>query len=130
MTPSSKDMCSPIGRLLREWRAARRMSQLDLALEADVSARHVSCIETGKSRASKDVIGRLADALGMPLRERNALIRAGGFATEFSETPLLSQTGAIVVTLSRATTQSTSGNFADTADASRFLQSCRQAHPR
>lgn len=90
MTPSSKGICSPIGRLLRELRAARRMSQLDLALEADVSARHVSCIETGKSRASKDVIGRLADALGMPLRERNTLIRAGGFATEFSEAPLLS----------------------------------------
>ncbi|WP_233840508.1 helix-turn-helix transcriptional regulator [Dyella sp. 2HG41-7] len=85
-------MPSPIGRLLREWRAARRMSQLDLALEAEVSARHLSCIETGKSKASKDVIGRLADALGMPLRERNVLIRAGGFATEFSETPLITPT--------------------------------------
>lgn len=68
------------------------MSQLDLALEAGVSARHLSCIETGKSRASKDAIGRLADALGIPLRERNALIRAGGFAPEFSETPLLTPT--------------------------------------
>jgi transcriptional regulator with XRE-family HTH domain len=84
----SKDICPPIGRLLRQWRAARRMSQLDLALEAGVSARHLSCIETGKARASKDVIVRLADALGMPLRERNALILAGGFAPEFSETPL------------------------------------------
>jgi transcriptional regulator with XRE-family HTH domain len=83
---------SPIGRLLRDWRAARRMSQLDLALEADVSARHLSCIETGKAKASKEVIGRLADALGMPLRERNALILAGGFAPEFAETPLLTPT--------------------------------------
>lgn len=92
MTSPSKEMYSPIGRLLREWRAARRMSQLDLALEAELSTRHLSCIETGKSRASKEVIGRLADALGMPLRERNALIRAGGFATEFSESPLLTPT--------------------------------------
>lgn len=68
------------------------MSQLDLALEAGVSARHLSCIETGKSRASKDTIGRLADALDMPLRERNVLIRAGGFAPEFSESPLLTPT--------------------------------------
>jgi len=65
------------------------MSQLDLALEAGVSARHLSYIETGKSRASRETIGRLADALGMPLRERNTLILAGGFAPQFSETPLL-----------------------------------------
>lgn len=65
------------------------MSQLDLALEAGVSARHLSYIETGKSRASREAIGRLADALRMPLRERNTLILAGGFAPEFSETPLL-----------------------------------------
>jgi transcriptional regulator with XRE-family HTH domain len=91
-TPASKEAYSPIGRLLREWRAARRLSQLDLALEAGISARHLSCIETGKARASKEVIGRLADALGMPLRERNALILAGGFAPAFSETPLLTPT--------------------------------------
>lgn len=64
------------------------MSQLDLALEAGVSARHLSYIETGRSRASRETIGRLADALGMPLRERNVLILAGGFAPEFSESPL------------------------------------------
>ncbi|HEY7889626.1 MAG TPA: helix-turn-helix transcriptional regulator, partial [Steroidobacteraceae bacterium] len=87
-TRSSQDAHSPIGRLLRQWRAARRMSQLDLALEAGVSARHLSYIETGRSRASRETIGRLADALGMPLRERNVLILAGGFAPEFSESPL------------------------------------------
>lgn len=85
----SKGGYPPIGRLLRQWRASRRMSQLDLALDAGVSARHLSCIETGKARASRETIGRLADALGMPLRERNVLIRAGGFAPEYSESPLL-----------------------------------------
>lgn len=81
-----------VGVLLREWRAARRLSQLDLALEADMSARHLSCIETGKAHASREAIHRLADALGMPLRERNRLMRAAGFAPEFLETPLLTPT--------------------------------------
>jgi transcriptional regulator with XRE-family HTH domain len=78
-----------MGVLLREWRAARRMSQLDLALEAGMSARHLSCIETGKARPSREAVGRLADTLGMPLRERNRLMRAAGFVPEFFETPLL-----------------------------------------
>jgi transcriptional regulator with XRE-family HTH domain len=77
-----------IGTLLREWRAARRMSQLDLALEAGVSTRHISCVETGKSQASPETVGRLAVALGMPLREHNLLMLAAGFALQFSETPL------------------------------------------
>lgn len=77
-----------VGELLREWRAARRLSQLDLALEADVSPRHLSCVETGKSRPSREVLGRLADALDMPLRERNALLLAAGFAPRFRETGL------------------------------------------
>ncbi len=79
---------APIGALLREWRAARRMSQLDLALEAGISARHLSCVETGKSHASRETVGRLAHALGMPLREHNLLMLAAGFAPQFSETPL------------------------------------------
>lgn len=87
--PKPQGECAPIGRLLRQWRMARRMSQLDLALEAGVSARHLSYVETGKSRASRQTIGRLADALRMPLRERNTLILAGGFAPQFPETPLL-----------------------------------------
>ena len=78
----------PIGTLLREWRAARRMSQLELALEAGMSARHLSCVETGKSQASRETVGRLAHALGMPLREHNLLMLAAGFAPQFSETPL------------------------------------------
>lgn len=78
----------PIGALLREWRAARRLSQLDLALETGISTRHLSCIETGKARASRDTVSRLADALSMPLRERNALLRAAGFAAMHPERPL------------------------------------------
>lgn len=74
--------------MLREWRTARRMSQLDLSLEAGVSARHISYIETGKSKPSREMIIRLADTLDMPLRERNTLFIAAGYAPEFSETDL------------------------------------------
>lgn len=77
-----------VGELLREWRAARRLSQLDLALEADISTRHLSCVETGKARPSRGTIARLAEALDMPLRERNALLLAAGFAPQYPETGL------------------------------------------
>lgn len=76
------------GSLLREWRTSRRLSQLELALEANVSPRHLSCVETGKAQPSRDMISRLADALGMPLRERNALLVAAGFAPKYRETEL------------------------------------------
>jgi transcriptional regulator with XRE-family HTH domain len=76
------------GTLLREWRAARRLSQLDLALEAGVSARHLSCLETGKAQASHEMVVRLADALDMPLRERNALLVAAGYAPRYRESAL------------------------------------------
>jgi transcriptional regulator with XRE-family HTH domain len=77
-----------VGELLREWRAARRLSQLDLALDAGMSARHLSCVETGKAQPSRDMIARLADALEMPLRERNALLMAAGYAPKYPETAL------------------------------------------
>lgn len=77
-----------IGGLLREWRVARRLSQLDLSLDANVSARHLSCVETGKARPSRQMIEQLAHVLGVPMRERNALLIAGGFAPVFPETPL------------------------------------------
>ena len=70
------------GSLLREWREARRLSQLDLALDVGVSARHSSYVETGKSQPSRELLARLADALDMPLRERNALCIAAGFAPQ------------------------------------------------
>lgn len=78
----------PIGALLREWRTTRRMSQLELALEVGISARHLSYVETGKARASRDLIGRLADVFAMPLRERNALLLAAGYAPQYQENAL------------------------------------------
>jgi len=78
------------GTLVREWRTSRRLSQLDLALEANVSPRHLSCVETGKSQPSREMISRLADALGMPLRERNALLVSAGYAPKYRETELTS----------------------------------------
>jgi transcriptional regulator with XRE-family HTH domain len=78
----------PIGNLLRGWRQHRRMSQLDLALEADISTRHVSFVETGRSRPSRDMVIHLAERLDVPLRERNALLLAAGYAPVYPERPL------------------------------------------
>lgn len=77
-----------VGELLREWRHRRRLSQLDLAIAADVSARHVSLVETGKSNPSADMVVRLADQLDVPLRDRNRLLLAAGFAPRYAERPL------------------------------------------
>jgi transcriptional regulator with XRE-family HTH domain len=74
-----------VGALLREWRKVRRMSQLDLALKMDVSARHVSRVESGLAQPSRTMVTRLADALDMPLRERNGLLSAAGYAREYPE---------------------------------------------
>lgn len=70
----------PFGAHLRHWRQRRRLSQLDLAQEAEVSTRHLSCVETGRAAPSREMVLRLADRLGVPLRERNALLVAAGFA--------------------------------------------------
>ncbi|MER6582732.1 helix-turn-helix transcriptional regulator [Nonomuraea sp. NPDC001023] len=77
-----------VGDMLRQWRHRRRLSQLDLAIAADVSARHVSLVETGKSNPSAEMILRLADQLDVPLRERNRLLLAAGFAPRYAEHPL------------------------------------------
>jgi transcriptional regulator with XRE-family HTH domain len=74
-----------IGPLLREWRHRRRRSQLELALEAGVSARHISFLETGRSNPSREMVIGLADNLEMPLRDRNELLIAAGFAPEYRE---------------------------------------------
>lgn len=87
-SPPPPTPAAHLGVLLREWRAARRLSQLDLALEAGVSARHLSCLETGKAQPSLEMVVRLADALGMPLRERNALLVAAGYAPHYRESAL------------------------------------------
>ncbi len=75
-----------VGHLLRDWRTRRRMSQLDLANDAGISARHLSFVETGRSRPSREMVLHLADRLDVPLRERNALLMAGGFAPTFHAT--------------------------------------------
>ena len=70
----------PVGVLLRQWRVRRRLSQLDLAADAGVSARHLSFLETGRARPSREMLLRLAEQLEVPLRERNELLLAAGFA--------------------------------------------------
>jgi transcriptional regulator with XRE-family HTH domain len=77
-----------IGDYLRQWRQRRHLSQLDLALEAEVSARHLSFVETGRSAPSRDMVLRLAERLDVPLRERNVLLVAAGFAPAFRQRTL------------------------------------------
>ncbi len=78
----------PVGRLLREWRLRRRLSQLDFAIQAGVSARHVSFVETGRTIPSSSMVLHLAEHLGVPLRERNRLLVAAGHAPVFRQRPL------------------------------------------
>lgn len=80
-----------LGQLLRDWRSRRRMSQMDLALESDISTRHLSFIETGRARPSAATLDRLAESLRVPHRARNALLVAAGHAPEFAERPLDSE---------------------------------------
>ncbi|WP_116091669.1 helix-turn-helix domain-containing protein [Sphingomonas crusticola] len=87
-SPREQDRYPPIGMLLREWRSARRMSQLDMALECGMSARHLGFVETGKANASREAVGRFADALAISLRERNALLLAAGYAPVYEEREL------------------------------------------
>jgi transcriptional regulator with XRE-family HTH domain len=73
---------------LRQWRQHRRLSQLDLSQEADISTRHLSYVETGRSMPSREMVLRLAERLQVPLRERNALLVAAGYAPMYRERPL------------------------------------------
>jgi transcriptional regulator with XRE-family HTH domain len=75
----------PVGDLLRDWRHRRRLSQLELALDADVSTRHLSFVETGRSHPSREMVLRLAERLDVPLRERNDLLIAAGYAPVYSQ---------------------------------------------
>ncbi len=77
-----------VGDLLRDWRQRRRLSQLDLASEATVSARHLSFVETGRSKPSRELVLHLAEHLDVPLRERNTLLLAAGYAPRYQQTPL------------------------------------------
>jgi transcriptional regulator with XRE-family HTH domain len=78
----------PVGELLRGWRERRRLSQLDLANQVEVSTRHVSFVENGRSKPSREMVLRLAEHLDVPLRDRNQLLLAGGYAPIYSEASL------------------------------------------
>jgi transcriptional regulator with XRE-family HTH domain len=78
----------PIGDLLREWRQRRRYSQLALACDAEISPKHLSFVESGRARPSREMLMHLAERLAVPLRERNVLLLSAGFAPVFEERPL------------------------------------------
>jgi transcriptional regulator with XRE-family HTH domain len=85
-----------VGELLRQWRERRRLSQLELALQAEVSTRHLSFVETGRSAPSRAMVLHLAEQLELPLRERNQVLLAAGYAPIYSESTLASDTmGAV-----------------------------------
>jgi transcriptional regulator with XRE-family HTH domain len=76
----------PVGELLRQWRARRRLSQLELAGQAEISTRHLSFVETGRTAPSREMVLHLAERLEVPLRERNLLLLAAGFAPVYAQT--------------------------------------------
>ncbi|GAA4591471.1 helix-turn-helix transcriptional regulator [Planotetraspora phitsanulokensis] len=78
----------PFGELLRQWREHRRLSQLELSLQAEISTRHVSFLETGRAKPSRDMVLHLGEHLSLPLRERNHLLLAAGYAPVYTESPL------------------------------------------
>src|SRR5208283_1418640 len=95
-----------VGPLLRRWREARHLSQLDLALDAEVSARHVSFLETGRAEPSREMLLTLSNVLDVPLRERNFLLLAAGYAPVYGETslddPRMTQVRAVVEVILRS----------------------------
>lgn len=86
--PAAAGGTPQFGAMLRDWRRRRRRSQLDLALDAEISQRHLSFLESGRSRPSREMILRLADHLGVPFREQNLLLTSAGFAPVHGERPL------------------------------------------
>src|SRR5436190_14054911 len=77
-----------VGPLLKDWRRRRRLSQLELAVEAEVSTRHLSFVETGRSKPSRELLLHLAEHLEVPLRDRNGLLLAAGYAPVYAEREL------------------------------------------
>lgn len=88
MSAGAAEPAGPVGELLRQWRKYRRFSQLRLASEADISTRHLSFVETGRAHPSRKLVLHLADHLQLPLRERNRLLLAAGYAPVYPETAL------------------------------------------
>ncbi|MFD5892713.1 helix-turn-helix domain-containing protein [Streptomyces sp. NPDC060366] len=93
---TSRASVTEVGPLLRGWREQRRISQLELALRADSSARHISFVETGRSRPSEAMVLRLSEHLDVPVRERNTLLLAAGYAPRFTETAIDDPSMAVV----------------------------------
>jgi len=85
-----------IGDILRFWRQLKRISQMDLALDAGISSKHLSFVETGKSQPSRDLVLKLANSLKVPLRHRNVFLKAAGYSSEFDEEPFDGQKMEIV----------------------------------
>src|SRR3954454_1304645 len=77
-----------VGELLREWRERRRLSQMSLALDTEISTRHLSFVETGRSTPSREMVLRLSEQLDLPLRERNQLLLAAGYAPVYAQSGL------------------------------------------
>lgn len=85
MTTDLLDGPKPVGALIKQWRQRRRISQLDLSIESGVSTRHLSFVETGRSKPSSEMILKLSEILNVPLRDRNHLLLAGGYAPAYAE---------------------------------------------
>ncbi|HEV3363231.1 MAG TPA: helix-turn-helix transcriptional regulator, partial [Acidimicrobiia bacterium] len=88
MATAASTATSTVGPLLRDWRQRRRLSQLDVSARAAISTRHLSFLETGRARPSREMVLHLAEELDVPLRERNTLLVAAGYAPVYQETPL------------------------------------------
>jgi transcriptional regulator with XRE-family HTH domain len=86
--PTTQQHQRPVGELLRQWRERRRLSQMELALQAEISTRHLSFVETSRATPSRAMVLRLAEHLDLPLRERNHLLLAAGYAPVYSEAAL------------------------------------------
>ena len=88
MTPGALTGSQSFSTKCRHWRQFRKLSQLELALAANVSQRHVSWLETGRSQPSREMVVRLSDAMAIPLRERNVLLQSAGYAAAYQERSL------------------------------------------
>ena len=93
------------GCLLRDWRKHRSTSQLALSVQSGISQRHISFLETGRSKPSRTMVLALSDSLDIPLRERNALLQSAGFAAAYSEHPLDAEASRVFADALRATLQ-------------------------
>ena len=112
-----------VGPLLRGWRQRRRLSQLDVSARAAISTRHLSFLETGRARPSREMVLHLAEELDVPLRERNTLLVAAGFAPVYRETPL---EGDDMATVRETLQQLLASQSADSSPSPARARPCRK----